>query len=87
MVGGIVIEVVFREDRIFVDCRDRKYKNTCGVYLDRNRESEQIDLGDSLWWQGQHVYWTPQGSEGRKQGIDFDIKFKKLSKSGVTLVR
>jgi len=87
MVGGIVIEVVTQEGRIFVDCRDRKRKDTCGVFIERNRESEQIDIGDSIWWQGHYVYWTPQSSERRKQYIDCDIKFKKLSRGGVTLCR
>lgn len=56
MIGGIVIEVANVKDRpnvLYVDCRDRN--DTCAVYVERNAKSDQIQIGDSLWWQGRFV--------------------------------
>lgn len=90
MVGGIVIEVAEVKDRpevLYVDCRDTTYrKDTCAVYVERNATSEQIQIGDSVWWQCGKVYWTPQrniGLENAKCGKDYDIPIPKVGYSGV----
>lgn len=93
MVGGTVIEVSEvsgRPEVLFVDCRDRTYaKDTCAIYVERNQTSERIELGDCVWWQGRHAYWTPQTNRERDEadlgcGIDFDIPLPRVGFSGVT---
>lgn len=89
MIGGKVIEVCeipYRLDVLFVNVADRPYSKieTCGVLVEKNIKSLQIEIGDSLWWQCGFCYWTPQNSERKKENVDFDIKIPKRSGSGVT---
>ncbi len=80
MVGGTVIEVAFVDDRVFVDCADYregcKHPDTCAIYVERNSTSEQIQIGDLLWWQGEYAYWGPD-----------DIPIRRRGYSGVKLER
>jgi len=96
MVGGIVIEVVPGEGRVWVNIRDGVHtKDVCAVYVTRNPTSERIKPGDALWWQGSLCFWTPQeysavGCQHRehvdctgKVGVDYDIQIPRVSYSGV----
>lgn len=94
MVGGTVIEVCnaeHRTDAIYVDTADkpagRTKADTCAIYVERTPESEKIEIGDGLWWQGEWAYWTPQKNRkpGGECGVDFDIKIQRIGYSGVTL--
>jgi len=90
MIGGKVIEVCDvpgRPDVLFVNVADRPYKKieTCGVLVEKNKVSGQIQIGDTLWWQSGNCYWTPQGTTDGRCGVDIDIIVKKRSGSGVTL--
>ena len=89
MIGGKVIEVCeipYHLDVLFVNVADRPYGKieTCGVLVEKNVKSLQIEIGDSLWWQCGYCYWTPQNSKRKKENVDFDIKIPKRSGSGVT---
>lgn len=94
MVGGKVIEVSecrSRPDVIFVDCADRPHGRieTCAILVEKNVDSQKIQIGDSVWWQGQFAMWTPQRNRQREEkdmkcGIDFDIKIPRVGFSGVT---
>jgi hypothetical protein len=61
MVGGTVIDIVKVSDRKWwVNCAehfDRRTPDQCAIYL--NPSGEAVDVGDSVWWQGQKAYWTP----------------------------
>lgn len=83
MVGGIVIEVVWQDgdDRVFVDCRSTRYRDTCAIYVERNADSEQIEVGDRIWWQGPVALWTP-ASESR-----VEVRIPRCGCSGVILDR
>ena len=83
MVGGIVIEVVWRndDDKVFVDCQDTRYKDTCAIYVERNADSEQIEVGDRIWWHGRLAMWTP-ADETR-----VEVQIPRVGYSGVTLDR
>lgn len=99
MVGGIVIEVSEvkgRPEVLFIDCRDRTYaKDTCAIYIEKNDISEQIQIGDSLWWQGRWAMWTPAENRGKtcdcrehdncssRFGGDYDIQIPRVGYSGV----
>lgn len=99
MVGGTIIEVsevAGRPEVLFVDCRDRTYsKDTCAIFVERNTESERIEIGDQLWWQGSNAYWTPQANRkpacnhrehddcGSRSGVDYDIRIPRVGYSGV----
>ena len=81
MVGGIVIEVAWFEGKVFVDLRDSQRSQRCAIYVKRNADSEQIEFGDRLWWQGDVAFWTPQG-EAR-----VDVRIPRVGYSGVELYR
>lgn len=99
MVGGVVIEVIKLKGRVWVNTVERERLDTgeynqCAIYIERNENSEQIKLKDSLWWQGRFAMWTP--AENRKKtcnhehhyscqraGIDYDIKIPRVGYSGV----
>lgn len=60
MVGGKVVEVILEPDRVFLNVQDKTYpKDRCGIYVVRDADSEQIENGDTVWWQGNKVLWTP----------------------------
>ena len=81
MVGGIVIEVAWRGYKVFVDCHDTHYRDTCAIYVERNEDSEQIEVGDRLWWQGGSAMWTP-ADESR-----MEVRIPRVGYSGVALDR
>lgn len=95
MIGGVVIEVACvpgRDDVLFVDCAERQNRKakvqTCAILVERNVSSEKIQVGDSLWWQGQWAMWTPQENRGKpdgdvKCGVDFDVRIPRVGYSGV----
>lgn len=61
MVGGTVIEVIERGDRLWVNTSDPNYpRDTCALYVKWTPESDQIREGDSFWWDQGHAYWTPR---------------------------
>lgn len=70
MVGGIVVDVIWHDDRIVVDCADCVNSGRGAISLVRNADSEAICWGDSLWWQGRTAYWTPKGA---RQAADTPI--------------
>jgi hypothetical protein len=80
-VGGRVIEVIaVSADKVWVNTDDAPtgYRpNPCAVYV--HPAGQDIQVGDSLWWQGREAYWTPQG---RPFGVS-DISLEKIGFSGV----
>jgi hypothetical protein len=77
MVGGIVIEVIILPDKVYVDCRDARYRDTCAIHVVRNQDSETIEFGDRLWWQERWAYWTPADKNR------VDVKIPRVGYSGV----
>lgn len=83
MVGGIVIEVVtILDDKVYINCRDKQYKQSCGIYVEKNENSEKVEIGDTVWWQSGYAMWTPANHKnvcvGGRSGIDYDIKIPKI---------
>lgn len=93
MIGGTVIEVSESKKRpeiVFVDCREEQSKSTCAIYVEKNKNSLAIEVGDSVWWQGRLAMWTPKRStavatEDEKAicGVDYDIQIPRIGYSGV----
>lgn len=87
MIGGIVVEVAEIKDRpdvLYIDCRDNVYiRETCGILVQKNEISNQIQLGDKIWWQGRWAMWTPANTHRGKQGVDFDIQIPRIGYSGM----
>lgn len=94
MVGGIVIEVADHptENILYVNVVDRNNRDKCALYVLKNEQSDQIEIGDALWWHGSIAYWTPKNNRiddeaaktiAFKCGIDFDIPLKRIGYSGV----
>jgi len=91
MVGGIVIEASeskLRPELIFIDCRGTggERSSTCGIYVEKNAASLQIEVGDSVWWQGRKAYWTPRLSGNEPRGpkdVARDIPIPRIGYSGV----
>lgn len=91
MVGGTVIEVVDLATKVYVNVADRPYskREECAIYVERNADSEKIQIGDALWWQGDVAMWTPQenrlaGMRDLKCGVDYDIQIPRRGYSGVS---
>lgn len=89
MVGGKVIEVCdhpLDQNKIYVNVADRPHRRLeeCAIYVVRDSNSEQIEIGDSLWWQGRYAYWTPQSGTREKCGVDYDIPIERIGFSGVS---
>jgi hypothetical protein len=57
-VGGIVIGIKQKADRLCVLVDDKGVQT--GVDVGGH---PAIQLGDTIWWQGGKVYWTPEGSD------------------------
>ena len=100
MVGGIVIGVTRTRERAHVHVANCPHypkhgrgdqcpqPDTCSVYTDEIRTHGggrvEIKVGDSLWWQCGHCYWTPQANrlcKGSRGGVDYDIQLTKLGYS------
>jgi hypothetical protein len=83
MVGGKVVEVCDvpeMPERLFVDVADMPYGKVerCAIYVEKSEQSQRIQIGDSIWWQGRNAYWTPQcGTQGE------DIPIPRIGYSGV----
>lgn len=99
MIGGFVKEVILEPETIWIDCIDPNHpKDTCAIRVKRTEQSEKIEPGDSLWWQGHRAMWTPcdffknlEYCEHRehenclaKSGVDYDIQFERVGYSGVS---
>lgn len=82
MVGGRVVEVAEVPGRqlMWINAAARPYKRIeyCSVLVRKDSDSEQIQIGDKVWWQGGCVYWTMQ-DESR-----VEVPLKKVGGSGVT---
>jgi hypothetical protein len=84
MIGGTVIEVCeikAKPDRLWVNCVDYpcgQRQQACSVLVERNPDSEQIQIGDRLWWQSGKVFWTAL-DESR-----IEVEIRKIGGSGVT---
>lgn len=92
MVGGNVREVLLREDRIYVNCGEvgSTHHNRCAIYIERSEQSENVKIGDAMWWQGRNALWTPQeyngplcGGFADGQGTQWDISLPRIGYSGV----
>jgi hypothetical protein len=79
-VGGTVVDVVkVHAEKWWVNTFDKADSccRTVAVYVDPNGEA--IEVGDALWWQGEHAYWTPRiRPDGR-----VDVKLRRRGYSGV----
>ena len=98
MIGGFVKEIILEPTSIWIDCVDPVYpKETCAIRIERTPQSEKIEPGDSLWWQGRKAMWTPcdifknlTQCDHREHencqsvaGVDYDIQFTRLGYSGI----
>ncbi len=97
MVGGTVIEVVDLATKVYINCADkprgRKKADECAIYVKHTPESEKIQIGDAIWWQGGNAYWTPKdnrlsdevaNARGLSGGVDYDIPIQRIGYSGVS---
>lgn len=72
MVGGTVIETIILADKVWINARDNyppKHPDECAIYVERNSDSEQVAVGDSIWWQNVLAYWTPASREFTERPI------------------
>ena len=66
MIGGRVIEACDVPDRgdgkrrVYVECKDVTYGDVGGIHVEKCADADAIQPGDTVWWQGRSVYWTPQ---------------------------
>lgn len=67
MIGGVIIDVAYRGPAVRLWCVDPhdasgshkiSIHGECGVLISATGEIPGV--GDSVWWQASHVYWTPK---------------------------
>lgn len=88
MVGGKVVGIARTEgEPTLLHVGGTRYKAEGGFIVDNTRDricikvqegSDLIRVGDKVWWQGRHVFWTPQPLDGRE-----DVKLRRASYSFV----
>lgn len=88
MVGGYVIETVLKNNgKVWVNCKSKHdYDQTCAIYVPDSEKARSISPGDTIWWQGPSVYWTPKETydpDGPNTGPG-DIELERASFSGVS---
>lgn len=83
MVGGVVIEVIDEQEKLWINAQERQSSDTCAIYVEKNEVSQQIKVGDFIWWQGGEAMWTPDDVDGGKCGVDYDIQIPRIGYSGV----
>jgi len=87
MVGGIIVEVseVKKSPKIlYVNCMNGAEKpETYSLYVEKNKHSMKMQIGDGLSWNKKVAMWTPQRNrlcvgeeytDNMYAGVDYDIK-------------
>ena len=59
MVGGMIIAVVKGAKKITATVGEQPYSKLNTLCVDLAPTEHDLDLGDTLWWQGKYAYWTP----------------------------
>ena len=60
MIGGIVIEVIDRENYKELTIRDKQYKDTCKKLIPLRCD---IQFGEEIWWQAGVVIYKRNGRD------------------------
>ena len=55
-VGGMVTEVIVESERVWIDTNDKG--DRCAIFVHKDSNSEQVKVGDIVWWQGGKAFWT-----------------------------
>ena len=85
MIGGKVIGVVRSKDNtlLHVQGTGGESRDCLSVRcIERRKDNGShvaVGIGDSVWWQGDSVLWTP--SVSARCGVDFDIHLPKVGYS------
>jgi hypothetical protein len=81
MVGGIVANSIHDEEKeiVNIEVASKRYSDTCRIKVEMNNKSRSVSVGDTVWWQGDFVYWTPykKRSNNMPTGPE-DIKLKRV---------
>lgn len=88
MVGGTIIGIAKSKDSSLIHVQDKK--DTCRIRILEKTEignkAISVEIGDRIWWQSGHAYWTPKKNYGKhndesKGGVDYDIRLTKIGYS------
>jgi hypothetical protein len=71
MIGGTIITTLDCGNKVWVNvksnicyrptCRGEKcIHDQCALYVERNKDSLEIQIGDTIWWHGKYAFWTNQ---------------------------
>ncbi len=89
-VGGTVVETIVvtahgkKPTTVWIDTREKPhYLSTTAIYVEDSPEARCVDVGDTVWWQGNVAYWTPKD----KRGEPIERADKKLNVANVPLKR
>jgi hypothetical protein len=90
MIGGIVIEVCDHptDQKVYINCKEfGKSTSECAVFVEKDENSANVEVGDTVWWHGKNVFWTPAKNREKPckdliAGTDYDVKLKKIGYSG-----
>ncbi len=86
-VGGKVVEVIELENKVWINTKEKEtYTSSTAIYVEKTPASRCVEIGDTVWWQGNYARWTPKCyvQKSGKSGKDYDIKLERIGCSGVS---
>ncbi len=72
-VGGKVIDHKIFDEKVYINTDDG---SQCAIYVERDANSEKVQSGDIVWWQGDRAFWT---TKDRKSQVETVLKRRGFS--------
>lgn len=79
MIGGFVTDTVIVDPLVWIACKDADSGDEAAVFVEESAAARCISEGDSIWWEGGFVMWTPKMRTLRGPR---DVKLVKVGASG-----
>ena len=66
-VGRKVIESIIFEDKVYINTKDGGAERA--IIVDRDANSENVEAGDIVSWQGNRAFWTTSDRETKVKAV------------------
>ena len=66
-VGGKVIESKIFHDKVYINTKDGGAEYA--IFVDRDENSENVEVDDIVWWQGEIAFWTTSDRETKVETV------------------
>lgn len=87
MVGGVVIETLKTSDgTVWMNIKDNHSSSQSAIHVKADAKARSVSPGDSMWWQGESAFWSPNAHQGA--GLKYpEILLCKVGNSGASRPR